>query len=74
MTNEEFLSKVKDSFYKYLDTGSRSNEKLKILHGSIAGDLQKALGTGYKVHSLGYKDSKEAEMHGRYMDKKVDIG
>jgi len=74
MTNEEFLEKVKESFYKYLETGSRSNEKLKILHGAIASDISKRLGESYKIHSLGYEKGKEINMTGKYMDKKVDIG
>lgn len=73
MTNKEFLVKVKDSFDKYLETGSRSNEKLKILHGAIAQDLKNRLGNNYQVHSLGYGDDREVNMSGRYMDKKVDI-
>ena len=73
MTNEEFLVKVKDSFYKYLETGSRSNEKLKILHGAITQDLKNRLGDNYQLHSLGYGDDREVKMTGRYMDKKVDI-
>lgn len=73
MTNEEFLVKVKDSFYKYLETGSRSNEKLKILHGAITQDLKNRLGNNYQLHSLGYGDDREVNMTGRYMDKKVDI-
>lgn len=73
MDNLEFLGIVKDSFDKYLETGSRSNEKLKILHGSIANDLKNKLGNDYTIHSLGYEDDKEVNMIGRYMDKKVDI-
>lgn len=74
MNNQQFLNKVKDSFYKYLETGSRSNEKLKILHGSIAQDIIERLGSNYKIHSLGYGDNREVDMLGRYMEKKVDIG
>lgn len=73
MNNEAFLIKIKDAFIKYLETGSRSNQKLKILHGAIAGDLKQLLGEGYKIHSLGVGDNKEALMDGRYMPKKVDI-
>lgn len=74
MNNQEFLEKIKKAFDKFLTTGSNSNEKLKILHGSIAKDLQNLLGDEYIVHSLGYGDGKEVIMHGRYMDKMVDIG
>ncbi len=74
MTNEEFLVKIKAAFDKFLTTGSNSNEKLKILHGSIAEDLQNRLGNSFTVHSLGFGDGREIKMNGRYMDKMVDIG
>lgn len=74
MNNLEFLKKVKESFDKFLITGSNSNEKLKILHGSIAADLQSKLGDEYVIHSLGFGDGKESNILGRYMSKNVDIG
>ena len=73
MDNHEFLSVVGDAFKKFLETGSRSNEKLKILHGAIAKDLQKRLGNEYWVQSLGVGDGKEMKIDGRYIDKAVDI-
>jgi len=73
MNNEEFLEIIKKSFYKYLETNSRSNEKLRILHGAIARDLKNRLNNEYELHSLGYKNDKEVNMIGRYMKKKVDI-
>lgn len=73
MNNENFINKVKESFNRYLETGSRSNKKLKILHGAIAQDLQNRLGNNFEIHSLGFKDSREINMRGKYMDKKVDI-
>ena len=59
MDNQEFLTVVGNSFKKFLETGSRSNEKLKILHGAIAKDLKERLGIGYSVCSLGIGDGKE---------------
>ncbi len=73
MDNQEFLKVVSRSFKMFLDTGSRSNEKLKILHGAIAQDLQNRLGSEYKVCSLGIGDGREENISGRYIDKKVDI-
>ncbi|MFA6999796.1 MAG: hypothetical protein WC241_01635 [Candidatus Paceibacterota bacterium] len=73
MNNQKFLEVVSKSFIKFLQTHSRSNEKLKILHGAIARDLEKRLGREYLVHSLGFGKGKEAKMSGRYMDKTVDI-
>ena len=39
MNNRDFLDCLKDSFVKFLETHSRSNEKLKVLHGAVAADL-----------------------------------
>lgn len=73
MDNQEFLTVVGNSFKKFLETGSRSNEKLKILHGAIAKDLKNRLGLGYSVQSLGIGNGKEMKIDGRYIDKAVDI-
>ncbi|MDD4157349.1 MAG: hypothetical protein PHY08_12330 [Candidatus Cloacimonetes bacterium] len=68
-----FLDTIKESFLTSLETGPRSNEKLKVLHGFIANDLQSRLGSKYVVKSLGFKEGKEGVITGRYMDKNVDI-
>lgn len=73
MDNRKFLTVVGHSFKKFLATGSRSNEKLKILHGAIAEDLQERLGNEYNVQSLGVGNGKEMTIGGRYIDKAVDI-
>ena len=73
MNNQEFLDIVAQSFVVFLETGSRSNQKLKILHGAISNDFQKRLGVLYKIKSLGIGDGKEQLLKGRYVDKKVDI-
>lgn len=73
MDNQEFLMVVGNSFKKFLETGSRSNEKLKILHGAIARDLKERLGPEYYVQSLGVGNGKEMKLDGRYIEKVVDI-
>ena len=73
MNNTEFLEQITASFKKFLCTGSRSNEKLKILHGAIASDLYERLGKRFTVHSLGIGDGKEDKIQGRYINKAVDI-
>lgn len=73
MNNQLFLSTIQQSFLKFLQTGSRSNEKLKILHGNIAKDLSERLGNKYQIKSLGFDDNKEGKIEGRYIDKNVDI-
>lgn len=73
MNNQQFLNVLQESFVKFLETHSRSNEKLKILHGAIAKDLAEQLGSAYTVQSLGYGNCKEGQIKGRYIDKNVDI-
>jgi phosphotransferase system IIB component len=73
MNNNEFLDTISKSFKKFLETGSRSNQKLKILHGSIAEDLKERLGEDYDIKSLNLNNGKECNIPGRYIDKKVDI-
>jgi hypothetical protein len=68
-----FLTIIKNSFLKCLETHERSNEKLKILHGAIARDINNKLGHDYDICSLGFSDNKEEHIEGRYINKKVDI-
>ena len=73
MNNTEFLNVVASSFKKYLETGSRSNAKLKILHGEIAKDIKERLGSEFSIFSLGIGNGKEKKLYGRYIEKAVDI-
>lgn len=73
MNNQQFLKIISLSFKKILETGSRSNEKLKILHGAIANDLSQRLDNTFQICSLGFKEGREAKIDGRYIDKVVDI-
>jgi hypothetical protein len=73
MTNLDFLICIKNSFIKFLETGSRSNQKLKILHGQIAHDISNRLGNKYEIKSLGFGEDKESKIQGRYINKNVDI-
>ena len=73
MNNKQFLKLISKSFIRFLQTSSRSNEKLKILHGEIAKDLEKRLGKKYSIKSYGIGDGKEGFLLGRYINKQVDI-
>jgi len=73
MTENNFLIALTNSFKAFLETGSRSNEKLKILHSSISKDLINLLGPDYVVKSLNVGDGKEGSIQGRYINKNVDI-
>lgn len=73
-SNETFLQVISKSFHEFLSCGtSRSTAKLKPLHGAIAQDLSELLGSGYEIWSQGFERDKEAEITGRYINKKVDI-
>lgn len=74
MNNQEFLQVISNSFREFINIGtSRSNKKLKPLHGAIAKDIAERLGEGYKVFSQGYEANKEKKISGRYINKMVDI-
>lgn len=74
MTNDEFLEVVKESFATYLSVGtSRSNAKLKTLHGHIATDIKTLLGKEFTIMSQGVGYDKEGSICGRYYPKNVDI-
>ncbi len=74
MNNTEFLEAVAKSFREFVCSGtSRSTAKLKPLHGAVAADIADRLGGDYEICSQGYGDDKEADICGRYIDKKVDI-
>ncbi len=82
MNNDKFLDAISSSFKKFLETGSHSNEKLKVLHGAIASDIFEKLkrlsgfskiSSRFDVASLGFREGKEIDILGRYINKKVDI-
>lgn len=73
MDNQDFLNVISQAYNSYLSTGSRSNSKLKVLHGAITQDLSQKLGPGYQLRSLGFGNGKEERIRGRYLTKVVDI-
>ncbi len=74
LSNADFLHIISESFGEFLVKGtSRSTAKLKPLHGAIAQDIAERLGSNYEVWAQGYLFNKEANMQGRYVNKKVDI-
>lgn len=73
MNNTEFNEILSNSFKEFLNSGSRSNRKLKILHGAVANDLAARLGGGFSCIALGIHDGKEEKIHGRYLVKTADI-
>lgn len=73
MDDNFFLQKVTESFKIYLKTDSRSNKKLKVLHGAISESLRNKLGIEYEIDSLDTGNGREAKINGKYIDKVVDI-
>lgn len=74
LSNLDFLQVISNSFSAFLEKGtSRSTDKLKPLHGAIAQDIAERLGPDYEVWSQGFLYDREADMAGRYVNKKVDI-
>ena len=73
MTDNQFLDTLSNSFKVFLETGSRSNKKLKVLHAAIAKDIKERLGSMYYIHSLDESGGREAKIQGRYINKNVDI-
>lgn len=72
--NQAFLHAVECSFRVYLEKGSsRSNAKLKPLHGFIAQDLHERLGPDYAIFSQGYEKDHEEKLPGRYQSKAADV-
>ena len=75
--NKDFLNTVLESLKEFLKNGSRSNKKLKPLHGNIKNDLLKKLHSegikGVELISLDNENNKEDIVKGRYYEKKVDI-
>lgn len=68
------MNVISRSFEAFLRKGtSRSTDKLKPLHGAIARDIAKRLGPNYQIWSQGFLYDKEAEIRGRYINKRVDI-
>jgi len=79
MNNSRFLDVLKESFSRYIETGSRSNKKLINLHGTISADLLGKLNDAnnssdeYSIASLGFGAGKEKKINGRYMEKTIDV-
>lgn len=68
------MTVISRSFEAFLEKGtSRSTDKLKPLHGAIAKDLHERLGENYEIWSQGFGNNKEADIQGRYINKRVDI-
>ena len=70
-----FLFAIQNAYDLMLkDGGTRSNERIKILHGWVQDELRGYLGSDYDINGLtNKKDSREEVVEGWYYPKKVDI-
>ena len=70
-----FLMAIQDAYELMLkDGGTRSNARIKVLHGWVQEELRLYLGNEYQIRGLtDKKDSREETVDGWYYPKKVDI-
>ena len=69
-----FLQAVKRSYEIYLESGSKSNKRLKALHGWVQSELTTCLDDPeYKLEGLSDTSSKERKVSGWYYDKNSDV-
>lgn len=66
-----FLKAISETFLAYNTFGARSNKKLLPIHLWFAEVIEKKLGNGYSVRSLG--KGGEAVLDGKYYPKTLDI-
>ncbi len=71
--NEKFIEIINQSYKKYLETGSRSNQKLYILHGFISKTISENIDSKFTIKSLGFENCNEGYIEGKYYKKHVDI-
>lgn len=70
---ERLLKAISLGYENYLSIHSRSNEKIKPIHGEISKILKELLGEGYEIKSLGFEENNEYTFNGKYYDKNIDI-
>ena len=70
---KRLLSSVQEAYTRYVKYGSRSNQKIKALHGWVIAELKTVLGDGYQIAGLDDFGGKESKVQGRYHSKNVDV-
>jgi hypothetical protein len=66
---------IEKSFINYKTFGSRSNERIKVLHGCVADEISEMLSNNFSIYSLhcDKNKSKEKKINGAFYKKNVDI-
>jgi hypothetical protein len=69
---KDFIKTIHESYKLMLsqDNGTRSTNKIKLIHNFVANAIQSKLTNDYKIYSI---STKERKVRGRYYDKDVDI-
>lgn len=57
----------------YLTHGSRSNQKIKVLHGWVQDELRNTLDSEFQILGLSLKSKAEEPVEGMYYSKNVDV-
>ncbi len=70
---ERLLAAVRKSYARYVDSGPRSNAKIKALHGWVIAELREILNSEYHIEGLSDSGGKEIKVRGKYYGKKVDV-
>lgn len=76
ISNEILNQKIQETFLAYSNptyNGTRSSKKLVPFHRYIAESIDTITNNQYTIHALGYKDSKEKAVCGKYYNKNIDI-
>lgn len=71
--SSRFLTTVQESYRRYVEHGSRSNEKIKVLHGWVISELQSLLGREYYIQGYSDDGGREVNVEGQYYNKNVDV-
>ncbi len=67
---KDFFNAIKESYFKYLLCGDRSEEKLKPLHAWVGNTIKMFIPDLYEVYFL---NGKEVQTEGEYYTKVVDV-
>ena len=70
---DRFLRAVQEAYQAYVETHSRSNKKLRVLHGWVIRELKQVLGNAYTIQGLSTEGGEEKKAKGRYYTKSVDV-
>lgn len=70
---ERFVEAISESYQMYLRHGSRSNQKIKVLHGWVQDELRNTLDPEFQILGLSLKSKAEAPVEGMYYSKNADV-